>query len=635
MKNKILLAALVLSFGFFVSSAVRAQVTSTSGAAQAPTNAQLDTTSITFPITELDNCTDRASCRAYCNDVNHMSTCVDWSRAHGLANETETALAKKYINLVQNKQTPGGCTDPESCNQYCQSISHLNECLSFAKENNVSDDNVQEGTQVQNYLATGGKTPGGCDTKGACEAYCKESAHISECIAFAKNSGMLKRMAADQGLPEGQFEQLLQLTQDGQAPGGCTDKASCQKYCEDTSHNSECVAFAEKTGFMSKEEADIVRKTGGVGPGGCKSKDSCETYCNKKENQQSCFDFAKKYDMIPADKLKEMQDGMGRLRSGLDQMPPEAIACLKDNLGQDIVTKIQDGSFAPGPQAGEIIKGCFNKIMPQMQAKLQQGLGQADQKTMQCLQSGLGEGGLDKIKNGEAPTPENGDVLRKCFNNMKAAGMQKLKSGLDKMPPEIKTCITDKLGADTVQKIQNGENVDLGADTGTAIQDCVKAGEGALQQKMQEGLKSASPAIQDCIKSKLGDVSAKMQSGELQGEGDIQKIIQECASNFKPQGIPTGMMPQGGQGGAPDAETLKKLQEQYGGSQPPSGMGIPGGGPTGGSGQSSGGSVPPAGGVPPSGMMPQIDCSQFAAVPSCSYVPAGVAQDACKKCKGE
>ncbi|MEI6296125.1 MAG: hypothetical protein WCO84_00575 [bacterium] len=30
--------------------------------------------------------------------------------------------------------------------------------------------------------------------------------------------------------------------------------------------------------------------------------------------------------------------------------------------------------------------------------------------------------------------------------------------------------------------------------------------------------------------------------------------------------------------------------------------------------------------------IPQIDCSQFQTVPSCSYVPAGQAQDACKKC---
>ncbi len=38
------------------------------------------------------------------------------------------------------------------------------------------------------------------------------------------------------------------------------------------------------------------------------------------------------------------------------------------------------------------------------------------------------------------------------------------------------------------------------------------------------------------------------------------------------------------------------------------------------------------GSIPSSGGAPQIDCSQFQMVPSCSYVPAGQAQDACKKC---
>lgn len=618
--NKKILPIIILALGLVTSSAVFAQVTSTSGAAQAPTNAQLDTTSITFPITELGNCTDRASCRAYCNDVNHMSACVDWSQAHGLANETEATLAKKYINLVRNKQTPGGCTDPTSCNQYCQSISHLNECLSFAKENNVSDDNVQEGTQVQIYLASGGKTPGGCDTKDSCETYCKDTSHLTECIAFAKNSGLFKRMAREQGLPEGQFEKLLQLTQDGQAPGGCKSKDQCDSYCKDQSHLTECVNFAEKAGFATKEEADIVRKTGGVGPVGCTSKDSCEMYCNKQENQQACFDFAKKFDLIPADKLQEMKDGMGRLRSGLDQMPKEAIACLKDNLGENIVGEIQSGKFAPGPQTGEIIKGCFDKIMPQLQAKIQQGLSQATPQTMQCLKDSLNAGELDKIKSGEAPTPENGDVLRKCFESMKTDGIKRLKSGLGQMPPEIKTCIEDKLGSDTVQKIESGGTTDVGPEIGSIVQDCLKSGQGALEQKMQDGLKNAPPQMQDCIKSKLGNIGEKMQSGELNGEADVQKLIQECVSGFRPQGIPGGTgipggMPSGARGGPPDAETIKKMMEQSGGTRPPEGSGISG-------------DAPPTG-----GSFPQVNCSQFAGVPSCSYIPAGVAQDMCKKCR--
>lgn len=42
----------------------------------------------------------------------------------------------------------------------------------------------------------------------------------------------------------------------------------------------------------------------------------------------------------------------------------------------------------------------------------------------------------------------------------------------------------------------------------------------------------------------------------------------------------------------------------------------------------SGSSAPSTGGA----TAPSVDCSMFASVPSCSYVPAGQGQDACKQC---
>lgn len=45
-------------------------------------------------------------------------------------------------------------------------------------------------------------------------------------------------------------------------------------------------------------------------------------------------------------------------------------------------------------------------------------------------------------------------------------------------------------------------------------------------------------------------------------------------------------------------------------------------------------SVPPTntGAMPPEAGAPSIDCSAFASVPSCTYIPAGQAQDACRSC---
>ena len=536
-----------------------------------------------YPIAELGNCGDENACRDYCGKQANYAACSDYGAKNNIISPEDAEKAKKFADVL-NGAGPGGCKDEASCRSYCEGVAHLEECISFAQKHNfASGDQLAEAQKVLSALKKGATLPGGCTDKNSCESYCKDSAHVEECLSFAKKAGFI----SDQEAAEA--EKVLPFIKSGQTPGGCTTKADCQKFCDDSSNNTECVNFAEKAGFMSKEDATMARITGGKGPGGCKSKDSCETYCNAKTHQQECFDFAQKYNLIPPDKLKEMREGMGRLRSGLDQMPQEAISCLKDNLGQDIVTKIQDGSFTPGPQTGDTIKGCFDKVMPQLQAKLKQGLDQATPAALQCLQNGLGEDGLQKIKNGEAPTPENGDVLKKCFGAMKSEGMNKLKNGLSKMPPEVRSCITEKLGADTVQKIQSGEDVNIGPEIGSAMQECAKAGVAAMQQKMDEGLKSAPPEIKSCVESKLGSMSAKMQSGELSGEADVQKLIQECVSNFKP----AGGMPPPGAGGETEGN-------------------------------------PPAGFAP----TPEI-CSQFRSVPSCSYVPAGTAQDMCKKCKTE
>ncbi|MFA6407809.1 MAG: hypothetical protein WCV80_03860 [Candidatus Paceibacterota bacterium] len=575
-----------------------------------------------YPIPELGNCTSESACRTYCSDANNYAACSDYGAKNNIISKEDAARAKEYADVLKG-EGPGACKDEKSCRSYCEGVAHLDECLSFAEKHNfVSGDQLAEAKKVSNALKQGATLPGSCTDKASCDSYCKVAGHIEECLGFAKKAGFL----SDKEIADA--EKVLPFLKSGETPGACTTKDDCEKYCADTNHSVECINFAEKAGFATKEEADMVRATGGKGPGSCTSKDSCEKYCNAKENQKECFTFAQKYNLIPADKLKEMQDGMGRLRSGIDQMPAEAIACLKDNLGTSIVGDIQSGNFTPGPQTGEIIKGCFDKILPQLQEKLQQGLTQATPATLTCLKSGMGEDEFEKVKSGEAPTPENGDVFRKCFETMKVEGLSKLRSGLEKMPPEIKSCITDKLGADKVQKIQSGENVDLGAETGSIIQECVKEGQGALEQKMQEGLKNAPPEMQSCIKDKLGNIGERMQSGELSGEADVQKLIQECVSSFKPQGIPSGMgLPAGitPGGGAPDAEDLKKMQEQYQNMIP---GGIPGGV-----------AVPPNGGLvpnlPPEGFTPPPEvCAQFAAVPSCSYVPAS-AKDICEKCKGD
>ncbi len=563
---------------------------------------------ITFPVAELGNCGNQSECKSYCDGPANVKACVSFAEKNGMITAAEAARARQFEDVVASGG-PGGCKDQGSCESYCNDINNLESCLGFAEKYNLIPKEVlKEAKAVQKYIKEGGKMPGSCNSKNTCETYCNDSNNIEECLGFAEKSGFVSPEEAEQA------RKVLPLIKSGESPGQCKTKDECENYCSNKKNAIECVTFAEKAGFMSKEEADLVRKTGGVGPNGCSSKDECSAFCNDGANQEACFQFAKEHDIIPVDKLKVIEEGMGRMRAGLSQSPKEVIDCLKDNFGPNVIGEIESGKFMPGPEMGAKIKDCFEKNMGKMIEQLKGALEQATPDTVACLEKELGAGGLDKIIAGEAPKPEQGDVFRKCFENMRTEGMKKFQEGIGQMPPEARACIEGEIGKDKVQAIENGEDVEFGPEIGNVMQKCGKEIENSMLKLMEDSLSQVPPEIRDCIKGKINDdMLAKLKSGKA-GPEVITSLVTACMANFKPN-IPTdykpGNIPEGfNPNNIPNGDDFKI--------------------PTGGYGPSSG-SIPS--GVS-AGSIPSIDCSTFAMVPSCSYVPE-VARSMCEKCKGQ
>ncbi|MBI5004732.1 MAG: hypothetical protein HZC04_00915 [Candidatus Lloydbacteria bacterium] len=556
-----------------------------------------------YPIKELGSCKSEADCKSYCDNQNNISACVSYGEKNGLLTKEQAEQSKKFADVLKG-EGPGQCNSKASCEAFCSDLKNIDSCLSFAEKHDlIPAGALKEAKQVAQALKSGATMPGGCKNKESCSNYCAVSTHAEECLGFAEKAGFVSAEEASLA------RKVLPLINSGESPGGCKTKAECQKYCDNDSNTTECLNFAEKAGLISPEDAAIAKKVGGKGPGGCRSKDTCDAFCNNLGNQEVCFQFAKEHDIIPSDKLKEIEDGMGRMRAGLKQSPKEVIQCLKDNFGENVIGQIESGKFMPGPEMGAKIKDCFEKNMGKMVEQLQGALNQAPPETVACLEKGLGESGeLEKIKAGEAPKPEQGDVLRKCFENMRVEGMKKFQEGLGQMPEEARACIEEKLGKDKVSAIERGEDVEIGPEIGQVMQGCAGTIKESALKMMEDRLSGAPPEIRDCIKSKIGDVS-KMTSAP----SNIQEIIAGCMANFKPnipasfkpENIPEGLKP----GDIPNGEDFKI--------------------PSGNFGPSSG-----EGSAPSAGVAPAADCSLFASVPSCSYVPEA-ARDMCEKCKGD
>ncbi|MFA6535836.1 MAG: hypothetical protein WC250_00170 [Candidatus Paceibacterota bacterium] len=522
MNKEKILSSVILTFAFFISGAIVVH-------GQTPS---ANPSPITFPVADLGGCKTEASCKTFCDNKANIVACVNFAEKHGLLGAQEAEQARKFGAMGEG---PGGCKDQATCKSYCDGTSHLDECLNFAEKNGLmSGEDLAQAQKVALALKNGTSLPGGCKDKNTCESYCQISSHLEECLGFAEKAGFLT------GEELAEAKKFAPLVANGETPGKCTSKDSCENYCKDVTHTDECFSFAEKNGLVSPEDAALYKKTGGVGPGGCRSKDSCEAYCNEPANSEACFTYAEQHDLIPADKLKEAKDGMAKMRTGLKFATPEVISCLKENLGEDNYASIESGSFVPGPTAGKAIQGCFSAMQKFAEEKMSQ------------------------------------------------------------IPEEAKPCITGKLGADAFDKIKAGE---IDPDTiQTTISTCMKTSVGGKienQMKAQfQGMTDQLPPGVDlgdinamaekCLKQSYGDnYEAKFSQGSVNTD-EVQATISTCMQNqiqakimeqIKdqiPSGAGAGEIPQGYAPGngfpndwSPTDDEIEKMKSQYG--APPEG----------------------------------------------------------------
>jgi len=245
---------------------------------------------ITYPVAELGSCGSQQECEAYCGTASNYSKCTAFAQKAGLTVEVPDDK-KGIFAAMQKGESPGQCKDEVSCRKYCEDIDHLEECINFVgKLSLASPDELKEMRQMAAVKQSGAKFPGNCKTKESCLTYCENSAHAVECMEFAQKAGFIKEDV------EAVSKILPYLKSGGKFPGGCASRESCDAYCESDAHTNECVDFAVGAGFMTKEDAEIVRKTGSLkGPGNCKSKAGCEAFCVLPENQKTCLNWAKEH----------------------------------------------------------------------------------------------------------------------------------------------------------------------------------------------------------------------------------------------------------------------------------------------------------------------------------------------------
>lgn len=199
-------------------------------------------------------------------------------------------LLPKTVNAVTFPITElGNCSNQQDCFHYCQAIENTPACWSY--ETYILHKGVLGDATSSAKMDTKPKITfpiaelGNCATPTACKAYCAIATNHDACTAFGKRMGLIKIQTTDNGTG--------QLLKAAKTLLGCDSMESCRVACDNPDNRQKCEQVLklkrtlpngrEKTlppGFVQAIEQQL----------GCNSNESCRKVCNQPENAQKCKD---------------------------------------------------------------------------------------------------------------------------------------------------------------------------------------------------------------------------------------------------------------------------------------------------------------------------------------------------------
>ena len=363
---------------------------------------------IEFPIPELGNCSDKSSCKVYCENDDHLEVCQTFATKHGFGATDEEI--KKTLKELQEDGGPGGCSNDEknptlACKRYCDNSANIEECVSYAEKHGLMEgQELKEAQKVVSALKRGVKLPPQCQTTESCKATCEDPKDLltaRACFEFGKEAGLLP-----DGVSVEQAEKAFSALESGKGPfKSFAEMRQCDNPPTDEIMQ-KCIDFAVDAGFIPPEEVEIIKKTGGKGPGGCRGKDQCQNYC--EANQDECFKFGEEHNLIREEDKVRMKEGTSQMQKALADAPPEVKTCIQGAIPE--LDAILTGEKMPSPSIGDKMKECFENFFKDQAGSFREG-------------EGFGE-------------PQGGE-------GQSRPGGQR---GMGDFPPEVKKCLLGKFG---------------------------------------------------------------------------------------------------------------------------------------------------------------------------------------------
>jgi len=505
-------------------------------------------TDINYPVSELGNCENKTACKEYCDDPSHAEKCLEFAEEHKMMTQEEITQARTMIRAIEGGG-PGGCQSKTECQTYCEDADHLEECIEFAEEHDFIPKKELEKIKAMAKAHKRGVTPpGNCQTKTECEAYCEEIDHIEECLNYAEKVGFT---------PPGGVEkarQMIRLMKLGKTPGGCQSRTECEAYCKKEENMEECLNFAVETGEITEEEAKEIKKGGpdGIGaggpkkpgPGGCQSHEECEEYCN--EHQRECIIFAKENGLMTEEEIKMIEQDLTQLKMGIEEASPEATECIKNQLGEETVQKIKKGEYIPGPKTGQKINQCMQEHEEKMAQEFANSIKDAPEVVTTCLKEKFGKEKFNNFKNGQLPqNSEEMELIESCFQKTVQMSEQEMEEQLNELKQALKNASSEtidclnQIKSNFADKVRSGEYTPAPEEEEQIFQcfekftpekpeEADQPKEMSDEEVIQNILNKVPSEDRECVKNNLTqDVIDKIKT-KKSPEEDLKPIMEKC-----------------------------------------------------------------------------------------------------------
>ena len=196
---------------------------------------------ITFPIKELGNCNNAATCKVYCDQPQNHDACTSFAKEKGIA-VGKRRVNEKHAAALSSAKTALGCNTIAACQAFCEEQANWKRCQAFAQKYELSVAPSVSPVPTDDEFLNLAQDKLGCTSQDSCFAFCEQSGNFERCAALAEG-----QITSDE---RAFFDQHRSDFQKGL---GCDSMPSCMAFCMNPLNMPKCMDFGNQMGFTSSE----------------------------------------------------------------------------------------------------------------------------------------------------------------------------------------------------------------------------------------------------------------------------------------------------------------------------------------------------------------------------------------------